>query len=335
MKLMENSTNILTAMEAKKNSPYSPPSFSAHACAKAIIIGEHAVVYGARAVAMPLRSLKLHLTATRPENKIDKASEKHEIILNDKKAPYAVANAVKKACKLLNIIPKPILIKGTSQLVLGAGLGSSAALSIAILRVVSGLFEKRLDKNQLSAYGNMLEEEFHGKPSGLDVAVVSHEEVIQFSKTAGATAIDIVPPQEYDDSSPWRFVLIDSGERSSTKKMVELAAPYFSGAKGLTKIQKFDELGQNAVTALQHGSFDLLSHAMNTSATMLDEAGIVTQKLREIIDFTKKTGCSAAKPTGAGGGGFALCLLPSTGWQETLNVLNKKFYSHNIYEAFL
>jgi len=283
------------------------------ACAKAIIVGEHAVIYGAAAVAMPLSNLRIQVSLQpRSSWMREDAGRKDPVIrmtLGNKRVSPHLKRTVHEAFSVLGVNPFPVDIEGHSSVYIGAGLGSSAALCVVLLRVISQSLGMSLSEEELAYLANKLEARFHGTPSGLDTATVALEEIILFRR--GVRAQPIAIPSSTDQPR-WRFVLIDSGVRASTLAMVKIASPWFQGAKGESRIAGFDAASRQAADRLAQGDIMGVADAMNRTGAWLREAGVVTDQLTDIINTAVGIGAVAAKTTGAGGGGCVLALLPSS-----------------------
>lgn len=264
---------------------------------KAIIIGEHAVVYGAEAIAMPLMNLQLNLELI---NQSHKASSKRP-----QKVSEQLRQVIAHAYELLELEVPNYEIHCQSQIQIGAGLGSSAALCIALLRAICESEHIDLPLAQLLASATTLEAHFHGKSSGLDIAVVGLEKIIAFKREKAPEILEL-HPSSYEKL---RFALIDSGVRASTSAMIQTAAPFFKGTHGSSHIDMFNQLSIQVRSALELYNFTQLASALNESANLLDAAGVVTKQLRDMMLALNQLNVPAFKPTGAGGGGFILALL--------------------------
>jgi mevalonate kinase len=295
----------------------------ARACGKAIIVGEHAVVYGAEAIAMPLMNLQLDLEL------INKRS-----IITPSKRPQKVSEQLRQviaqAYELLELDIPNYEIHCQSQIQIGAGLGSSAALCIALLRAICKSEHIDLPLTQLLSIATTLEAHFHGKSSGLDIAVVGLEKIIAFKREKTPEILEL-HPSSYEKL---RFALIDSGVRASTSAMIQTAAPFFNGAQGSSHIDMFNQLSFEVRSALELYNFTQLASGLNESAKLLDAAGVVTKQLREIMHELNKLNVPACKPTGAGGGGFILALLDPN-YPNMLNQIRKIFMGNVVIEVGL
>lgn len=300
-----------------------------HACGKAILVGEHAVVYGAKAIAMPLPFQRIQVSL----DLLDTShSDRCQVFLNDEELSPEATVVVHDAFQLFGLKPRAVTLRGDSNLLIGAGLGSSASLCIVTLRAIAGAFGIEIDRATLASFGTQLERRFHGNPSGMDTAVVAYEQVVSFRKGETPTPVSV---GSIGDQQKWRFALIDSNERASTKKMIERAAPYFQSASGSSIVAAFDRMADDVVAGLSAGRIDPVANAMRDAYSHLREAGVSTPRLDEIINTSLSIGCIAAKPTGAGGGGTAIALLDPLNYQTQFSELARAFGINNVHEAFL
>lgn len=296
---------------------------TASACGKAILVGEHAVVYGSRAVALPLKEMRLHLIFQNFSSGYHESKVK--ISSSDRQMTERVCDVVGEAGTFLGLECLPRDISGQSQLPIGAGVGSSAALCVGTLRGLAKSGGLELNPIELAELANRLERRFHGNPSGLDTAVVAHEACLLFQRENQCTPIPI-------QSSPgMEFVLIDSGIRASTKAMIQVASPFFRGGEGERRIANFDRLSVEAGEALSRGDAKYLAEKIKECSRLLDDIGVVTDDLKAIMAGCVHAGCLAAKASGAGGGGVVLALMDRTHKALTLKKLCEKFGSDKVY----
>jgi mevalonate kinase len=297
------------------------------ASGKAILVGEHAVVYGASAIAIPLENLRIELNIanlTQPRS--------HSITINQKKVPAEVAEIVGEAIKLLGIKNAPFLsVVGHSNLPMGAGLGSSATLCIAIIKTLAEVFQCYLSTNELAQMANVLEGRFHGKPSGLDTAVIAHNQAIRFRKNSHVEHINLGSNSTPDRAQvEWHFALIDTHQRAATRDMIKKVAPYFQNFELDSLKDCFDAISDQVYQGLVNNEPAKVGAAMNQMHGHLLSAGAITSELAERIDYCHQIGCHGAKSTGAGGGGVVLALLEGERFQEQVRDLTEKYQPENI-----
>jgi len=298
-------------------------------CGKAIIVGEHAVVYGAQAVAIPVKSLVTELTLT-PNHHHDCRLLLGSLPLSRQRLQHLKA-VVFDAFKVLQIRPFPLAIKFRSNSLMGAGLGSSAALSVALIRLLGDWVGRKLTDFQVARLANYLELRFHGNPSGLDTAVAACAAPILFQKNRPPQKINVTPIA--GGRYPWRFVLIDSGVRASTLAMINRALPWFQRERD--SLKNFSRQARTVASSLAQGKFTPVADAINRVDTMLRAAGVTTAHLIEIIEQVRALGVPAAKSTGAGGGGCVLSLLHPQRAQAQLQKIQDLYGTERVYEVIL
>jgi mevalonate kinase len=311
-----------------KTSSFAIPSVETTACGKAIIVGEHAAVYGAHAVAIPLHQMRFRFHMSQRPLRLGQAPEVHLKLAGHEGSPR-LQGVVIRAMELLGIEPFSLDGETHSTLPIGAGLGSSATLCVAVLRALSEAFNISITRSRLADMANELEKSFHGNPSGLDTAVVAFEEPVLFAKHKPIEVIPIASHQSYD------FALIDSNIRASTMSMIRIAEPHFRGPIGERRLARFDALSLEAFESLKSGSIKGLAASMNESGSLLEEVGVVPPNLKDLILRTREIGALAAKTTGAGGGGVIIAMLDPKASDEQYSKITQQFSGHGVYRVNL
>ena len=296
---------------------------SAAASGKVILVGEHAVVYGARAVAIPVHGLQMSVRLTPTGRRTGKGEPQIRVLLGGRTVTAHLRGVVDDAFDVLGLEPFPLDLEGNSTVLIGAGMGSSASLCIVVLKALAAATGMTLGKRELAAMGNKLEKRFHGNPSGLDTAVVAMGSAISFRKGEA--------PEELPLSRPWRFAILDSGARSSTLAMIQVAAPYFQGERGAERLAAFDLVAGAVAEGLAQGSAGIVAEAMTQAGAWLAEAGVVNDPLAELVQVAREAGCLAAKPTGAGGGGCVLALLDDEQAEAQLATLRERLGATRVF----
>lgn len=323
---------IREAASKSSSTPKALKTAKASACGKAILVGEHAVVYGARAVAMPLRELRMQVELHPLTSKVDHEPQ-FSLKLGDKEMSPRIGGVIAEAMALLGIRPNSIAIQGRSSIPFGAGLGSSATLCVVVLRAVANALDRYLSSDQLAEFANELEKRFHGTPSGLDTAVVAHETSILFRKGGSIKTLELKPV--HAEQPQWHFALVDSNVRSSTLAMIHLAAPFFQGTTGETRIHRFDTLAVAAAQELQNRDVSAMREIIHEAGHLLWESGVVTPTLHDMMERCLELGVLATKTTGAGGGGTILVLLDPSKAEAQLKDLRTEFGGDKVFSISL
>ena len=239
--------------------------------AKAIFFGEHAVVYGYKGITIPL-----------PQMNIEVSLEETEIIQQRDEILSFVANS----CGIDN----KTKINITSTIPVGRGLGSSAALSIAIARA------KKLPN--VREIANKCEKFIHGSPSGIDVNQVLSDTPLLFSKEHGAKKL----PFSLDSY----LLIIDTGVVGITKHTLEHVKDNLKTYKPY-----IDELGsitKKVIKPLKEKNIDLIGEYMYKAHSLLQKIGVSHKKNDEVVELCKNNNAKGAKLTGGGAGGCCICL---------------------------
>ena len=188
-------------------------SFVATAPAKVILVGEHAVVYGIPAIAVPVTSLSACARATRTPRTLALTATDigHTVVHGDTDADEAarplllMLNHIVERLHLADPVGE---IAVSSTIPFSSGLGSSAAVSTAVVRAIACLHDLRLSPDELNAIVYETETIFHGTPSGIDNTVVVHQSPIYFVKNR--------PIEKLNPQGELHFLIADSGSPAST-----------------------------------------------------------------------------------------------------------------------
>lgn len=263
----------------------SPQAALGRANGKLILLGEHAVVYGHRAIAAAV-------------------SRGVTVRLSPRPGPTALTRGPCDA-RLAQVLAVALPAEGwgveiDSELPLGRGMGSSAALSVALLRARAAASGRSLSFEELHEQGFALERIFHGDPSGLDHAVAALGGALLYRRGQA--------PQPLSMPS-YPVVVLDSGSAGDTAQMVAAVAaqrPTINPA-----LQAIGELVERILPQLDDPQ--ALGEAMNEAQARLTEIGVSTPALDDLVALSRAEGAVGAKLAGAGGGGVVLALTPDGG----------------------
>jgi mevalonate kinase len=281
----------------------------ASASGKAILFGEHAVVYGQPAIAVPLSRLR---TTVQVKNLdpgstgvlIDAPDIHQSFWLHEADGDDPLASAVRITLDELRVkAPIDVHLTIHSQLPIASGLGSSAAVSVAIIRALSGHLGKPLEVEAISEIAYTVECIHHGTPSGIDNTVVAYEKPVYFIREHKPEPIPI--------PAPFNLIIGDTGVSMKTTIPVSLLRERWEKDPG-TYESWFGEIGEivkEAYAMLKVGSIKSLGALMNRNQAVLEDMGLSSLELQRLVRAARESGAFGAKLSGAGMGGIMLALV--------------------------
>jgi len=287
------------------------------------LLGEHAVVYGHPAL---LAAINSRLYVKVQSAKVNELSGKEiKIISPEKDTLIGQAISVfKKAWSIKNLPPGVITV--TSQIPVGSGLGSSAALAAATIGALMKFVKNLWNPHRINELAFEVEKLAHGNPSGADNTSVVFGGLVWYRREFDfLKSIWSLPISAYKIP---RFFLIDSGRpKETTRQMVEKVAALYKRKKKIVEalFQDQEQQTKNLLLSLRTGDKGQLKKAIIKGENNLEKISVVGIFAQKIIrDIEAKKG--AAKICGAGGvvagSGMLLCYCKDT---ISLQSIAKKF----------
>lgn len=269
------------------------------AAGKVILAGEHAVVYGRPALAAGLgygteAEVTAEVSATRFET--DRAE-----LAGDPRP----ARLVEEAAAALGLDARGLQIRIRSELPAGAGLGSSAALSVAVLRAIAVAAGRSLTREEEFALGRRLEAIFHGHPSGIDptAAALGHG-VFRFVRGEPPAVTPLRTPRPLP-------LVIAFGDRSrSTGAAVSGVRARWEADRARYE-RLFDAIAaevEAAQYAAEAGDLAALGSAFDRNQALLEQLGVSAPEVEALARTARRAGALGAKLTGGGAGGAVLAV---------------------------
>ena len=291
------------------------PAISASAPGKIILFGEHAVVYNQPAIAVPV--LQVRAKAILTANPRGRSGSVHiqapaiglESDLEALPDRHPLAAAIRATLRALNLQQIPACnIRITSTIPVAAGLGSGAAVSVALVRGLSNFLGKPLDDEVVSGIAYEVEKIHHGTPSGVDNTVITSAMPVFFVRDQPIERLHV--PQ------PFTIVIGDTGIRSPTAITV---ADVWRGwevkpAAYEQIFQAIGEIARCAREAIENGKPDALGGLMGTNHSYLQKLDVSSPHLDSLVIAAHNAGALGAKLSGGGRGGNMIALsLPGNG----------------------
>jgi mevalonate kinase len=274
---------------------------------KIILFGEHAVVYGRPALAVPVTQVQATATV-RPASQPGTWIEAPDIDLSSdlsRLAPdHPLAAVVLNVFHTLRISPTPPLtVHITSTIPVASGLGSGAAVSVAVIRALSEFLGQPLPDKHVSALAYEVEKLHHGTPSGIDNSVITYAKPVYFIKGEPIETLTV--------GAPFTLVIGDTGIPAPTKESVGDVRKLWEADKG--KREKiFDAIGGIANLAKEkivNSEWEELGPLMNANHALLQEMTVSSGELDRLVEAGRRSGALGAKMSGGGRGGNMIALV--------------------------
>lgn len=301
------------------------PAVTASAPGKVILFGEHAVVYGQPAIAAPVTgvSVKVIVQAEPLQPSGSIRIESPAINFNATRAELPEQHPLNTLFQLLEealqISHLPAMkIRINSTLPAGAGMGSSAAVSIAMIRAISQFVGLPLPNEQVNQIAFEVEKAFHGTPSGIDNTVITYQMPIYYLRNEQPKLIHL--------KNPITLVIANAGEAPSTAAMVAgVRQRWQQQPQHYEKIfQRIGKIVHSARQILEEGDWVELAPLMEENHQLLQAIGVSSPALDRLVKASLQSGAFGAKSTGGGGGGNIIALVsPDQAEQIARRLLNE------------
>lgn len=259
------------------------------AAGKVILLGEHAVVYDKRALALPIP-----LAASA---KITEEQAEHE---------GYVGELLSFLQQHLGIEHQKFGVDVRLRTPPGMGLGASASVAVAVIRAINRRLVLNMDDEAVNNAAFECEKIAHGRPSGVDNSIATFGIPMLFSKQTELQIDEI----ELSETPP--IVIACSSRRGSTLDQVAAVGDRYERRKQHYQalFDAIDELGQSAAAALRSRDYPELGALMNICHGLLNAVEVSTPELESMVALARSAGATGAKLTGSGGGGSIVALCP-------------------------
>ncbi len=269
---------------------------------KVILFGEHAVVYGEPAISIAIDK--------RISCDMKKAREKTTV--NGYEIDVEHQGYIMQAIRTSGY-EGHLEIRTESNLPSGAGLGSSAAVTVSSLGCLKGI-QDEIQEESIAKTSFEIEFEVQGSASPIDTSTSTHGSGIMLSK-------------EKRDSFLWQ---IDKGDRrwyihhrnipdipivvgdtrihAPTPPLVEKVRRFYEKSNFAKEvIREIGELVNQGSKALEDEDLEKVGSLMNENHRLLSILGVSHPKLDDLVNVAQRHSYGA-KLTGAGGGGSMVAI---------------------------
>jgi mevalonate kinase len=293
---------------------------TASAPGKIILFGEHAVVYGQPAIAVPLSAVQVTVTAESTNTGLtvtvpDVGETMHvESPAWDQSGiiPEPIYNAliypIGVALKALHLPTINATLCVESTIPIASGLGSGAALATALIRAVGELARRPFDLQTLNALVYEVEKRHHGTPSGIDNTVIVYEKPVYFQRNSPTEA----QIETFAIARPFTLLVADTGQASPTRLAVEdVHRLYDAKPERIGAIfARIGEITRAARLAIESGAVEFLGPLMDENHVLLRDLTVSSASLDCLCDAARRAGAWGAKLSGGGRGGNLIALVP-------------------------
>lgn len=286
--------------------------------AKVILSGEHAVVYGKPALVSTI-DLRLKFSVWEATAK---TTDRDILFISQKIKNYLKTKKIDFKDDLFDF-------EIESDIPIGRGLGSSAALSVASSAAFLEFYTGQVfEKDTVNNLAYEIEKKFHKNPSGVDNTAVCKGGLIIYKKNIGPEKLDSKISKDLEKN----LFLIDSGSpKETTGQMVS-----FVKTKISQEILNAIESSTNKLkTSIENMDISLFKECLIGNEKMLEKIGVVSQGTKKLLTEMSKFG--VGKVTGAGGletnSGYILFFTDKKDdlfdYLNKNNIIYKKFVADN------
>lgn len=274
---------------------------------KIILFGEHAVVYNRPALAVPVNQVQVDVEVLDSDSAgvwihapiIDLHAE-----LSTLPSDHAIGSVILNLFQRFNISSPPnIQIKISSTIPVASGLGSGAAVSVALIRALSSFLSFQLTDNQINEMVYEIEKLYHGTPSGIDNTVITFNKPVYFIKGQ--------PIETFTVGKPFTIVIADTGIPAPTKESVgDVRRLWLKDNNKFENI--FNEIAQISLIArrsIESGKPELLGELMDHNHSLLQQLTVSSPELDKLVFSARDAGALGAKLSGGGRGGNMIALV--------------------------
>ena len=281
------------------------------ACGKVILLGEHAVVYGRHAVAVPIPlavearvvdaadGVQLMIPRWGVEQRVPAVGEH----------PAGVAGILALLLERLDLADRAMTIEVFPNVPRAVGLGGSSALAVSVIRALDSHFRLGLDAAAINDFAFACEQAAHGTASGVDNTLATYGMPLLF-RAAGSHGPASF--QELALAAPLPLVIGLSGKESLTAASVARVGAAWQRNKPRYEavFDQIDALARHAADAARDGQLAELGELMNLCHGFLNALQVSTRELEALVDVARTHGAVGAKLTGGGAGGSIVALCP-------------------------
>jgi len=280
---------------------------TASAPGKIILFGEHAVVYGLPALAVPVTQVHADVEVMDSDSAgiwIQAPDINLHAELNTLPSDHPIAAVIHNLFFLSRISPFPkLIIRISSTIPVASGLGSGAAVTVALIRALSTHINHSMTDEQVNAFVYEIEKLYHGTPSGIDNTVITYAKPVYFVKGQPIETLQV--------AKPFTIVIGDTGISAPTKESVGDVRKLWEAdnAKWESVFEQVGEIVKKARNAIERAKRKELGELMQENHSLLQEMNVSSPELDKLVEAARNAGALGAKMSGGGRGGNMIALV--------------------------
>lgn len=281
---------------------------------KVILFGEHFAVYHCPAIALPFASCGVSVRVKSSDSDTV-TSTLYSGLLIDSPSLFKGLKELIYNLKEYFKIKTAVSVEIDSNIPLQRGMGSSAAISIAIIKSFYDFIGMDVDEAILRTFASTAEGIHHSNASGIDIETILSDQAIRFVKGD--------PVQVIRSNIDGKLLLVDSGIKGSTSEAVLYVKSLFDSdsAKKEQSIYTYKKIYEDAIIALEQGDAQTLGQLMSLNHELLKSINISHPFIDQQLSVSMKMGALGGKITGGGLGG---CFIVLTTTQKEMEI--KDYY---------
>ena len=295
---------------------------TASAPAKIILFGEHAVVYGQPAIAVPVSDLRATVT-------VETAVVGHEglriiaadlgeviqVVDQSENLDSPLAGIVRSILQAADQSSPNMTLTIRSNIPVASGLGSGAAVATALARALALAIDYKLDDDKLNRLVYEAERLHHGTPSGIDNTVIVYETPIYFVRGNPIEFLSVV--------EPFLLLIADTGKAATTRIVVADVRRLYDADPGRVRalLQVIGGIANKARQAIERGRTETLGPLMVENHLLLQQLTVSSPELDRLVDAAMEAGAEGAKLSGAGRGGNMIALVKENSCENVRQAL--------------
>lgn len=270
---------------------------------KIILMGEHAVVYGQPAIALPFPKTTITTEINPNEEALILDCQFYQGALQTASQELKSIKTIIRAVIDHLALPNQLTISIKSSILAERGMGSSAAVAVATVRALYDYANVTLNQSELLDWVGQAEKIAHGNPSGIDAAATSGNHPLYYQKNS---PIEVFPMKLTNAT----LIVADTGIKGKTREAVADVAHLLdiNAVETTARITTLGQLTEASRQAILLDQSKLLGESMNDAHEILRDLTVSNEQLDAFAMIARNAGAVGAKLTGGGRGGCLIAL---------------------------